>query len=819
MLISTIAHSIGAPMEIPSQREIRWLVTDSRTLTFPAESLFVALVSQRNNGHQYIPSLYDRGVRAFVVSELPEHVQSMQDAVFLLVPDTLFALQQIAVKHRENFNLPVIGITGSNGKTIVKEWLFQLLNEDKNIVRSPRSYNSQIGVPLSVWQIKPEHDLAIFEAGISMMGEMEKLEPIICPNIGIFTHIGDAHQENFKDYRQKIQEKLLLFKHAELLIYNSDNPLLAQAIREAALKADLLSWGRHAEADLQLLEVVKEAGQSQLSTLWQKVKFTFCIPFTDEASVANAMHCIALLLHLGYDPVTINKKLQRLEPVAMRLELKQGINHCLLINDSYNADLDALNIALDFLIQQAVSKQLSKTLILSDMLHTGLDSQDLYQKIADLMQAKGIHKLIGIGDVFMQYAYLFKDIQADFFPTTEAFLQDTLLMDFSHEAILLKGSRVFEFEKISHKLEAIVHETVLEVNLNALIDNLNYFRSKLQKQTKIISMVKAFGYGSGSIEIAKALQHHRVDYLAVAVADEGAELREAGIQIPIMVMNPELSTFDILFENHLEPEIYSFELLKAFMHAASRLGLTDYPVHIKIDTGMHRLGFEPEDIPQLITLLQEQNSVQPKSVFSHLAGSDAASLDDFTKQQIELFTFCTAQFETAFKHKILKHVLNSAGIERFPEFQFDMVRLGIGHYGISALQAVSLPQVCTLKTIVLQTKVVKAGETIGYNRNGKVLKDKMIAILPIGYADGFDRQLGNGIGKVYVQGRFAPVIGNVSMDLIAVDITGLDIKQGDIVEVFGENITISDLAKTLNTIPYEILTSVSKRVKRVYFFE
>lgn len=820
MLLSKIAHIIQAQAVISKDIPIRWLLTDSRSLTFPTESLFFALLSQRNNGHVYVQDLYDRGVRAFVISEWRDAFEHMQDAVFLQVEDTLKALQQLAATHRSSFDISVIGITGSNGKTMVKEWLFQLLREDWNIVRSPRSYNSQIGVPLSVWQLQSDTNLAIFEAGISQCGEMQQLESIIRPTIGIFTNLGDAHQENFTDYQAKIREKLLLFKQAEVLIYRADDALLHQEIRQFGLTANCISWGAAADNALQLKKVQKLKDKTELTIIWQKINFTFCIAFTDDASIENAMHCIAFMLYKAYDFASINQRLALLEPVAMRLELKQGIKDCLLINDSYNSDLNALNIALDFLTQQAVSKQLSKTVILSDILQSGYQADELYSRVSALIKAKNIQRFIGIGEQISAHAKQFSnDIAMQFFRTTDEFLQSNIMLNFNSEAILLKGSRKFKFEQISHRLEAIAHETVMEVNLNALTDNLNYFRSKLHVDTKMMCMVKAFGYGSGSVEIAKVLQHHRVDYLAVAVADEGAELRRSGIHIPIAVMNPEASTFDILFEHHLEPEIYSFNLLQAFIKAAGRLGLSDYPIHIKIDSGMHRLGFEPEQMAELIQVLQQQNQVKIKSVFSHLAGADDPSLDEFTHQQMEIFTFCTTQIVQAFPHDILKHILNSAGIERFPQYQSDMVRLGIGHFGISALPELQLPQVCRLKTIILQLKKVQAGETVGYNRKGKVASDKVIAILPIGYADGYDRQLSNGKGKVYINGHLAPVIGNISMDLTAVDVTGLSVSEGDMVEIFGEHITISSLAQKLHTIPYEILTSVSRRVKRVYFQE
>lgn len=819
MLLSNVAEVLGYNGEIASDREIGWLLTDSRSLAFPSESLFFALVSNRNNAHQYVSELYSQGVRAFVVSEVRPEFENMTDAFFLLVDNALQALQQLAAYWRGQFQVPVIGITGSNGKTIVKEWLFQLLHNDFKIVRSPRSYNSQIGVPLSVWQMKPDSQLGIFEAGISLPGEMNFLEKVIQPTIGIFTNIGDAHQENFVSTEQKIEEKIRLFRTSEFLIYCNDDPLTDSVIRNAGLKATLISWGKSENSSIQLKEINKQSSSTYLEVDAQNVKYAFCLPFTDDASIENGMHCIALMLHLNYAPNVIQSRLSRLENVAMRLEVKDGINNCLIINDSYNSDVNSLSIALDFLSQQATAKNLSKTIILSDILQSGLQPEELYRKLTVLIQARQVNKIIGIGEDISKQAGWFSGLIHHFYNSTEDFLKSEQSSNFNQEAVLLKGSRKFQFELISQKLELIAHETTLEVNLNSLVENLNYFRAKLRPETKVMCMVKAFAYGSGSVEVAKTLQHHRADYLAVAVADEGAELRTAGIRIPIVVMNPEKSAFPVLFENSLEPEIYSFKLLKDFIDAAGKLALTDYPIHIKIDSGMHRLGFDPSEMEQLIDLLQNQNQVKVRSVFSHLAGADDPRLDDFTHQQIRTFSACADKIASAFSHQILKHILNSAGTERLAEYQFNMIRLGIGHYGISSLPDVHLKQVCAMKTIVLQIKKVKAGETVGYNRNGKVNEDKMIAVLPVGYADGFDRKLGNGVGEVYIRGQRAKVIGNVSMDLITVDVTGLKVREGDTVEIFGDNILLSEIAQKLNTIPYEILTGISRRVKRVYFQE
>ncbi len=819
MKLSEIARLIGASEKKIPTIEINWLLTDSRSLSFPTESLFFAIRTLRNNGHNYILELYQQNLRYFVVSEMQPEYENLPEAVFLVVKDTLQALQTLAAAHRSSFHIPVIGITGSNGKTVVKEWLYQLLHTDYRITRSPRSYNSQIGVPLSVWAMNENTQLGIFEAGISEMHEMEHLQPIIQPTIGIFTNLGEAHQENFTGLKQKCEEKLQLFKDAEVLIYCSDSKLVEISIAQSGFRGKLFAWGKSDKAQVQVLKLEKTVSATQALLKYGSAEISISIPFTDAASIENTLQCVVVMLYLGVKADEIAKRILLLESVAMRLEVKEGVRDCLIINDSYNSDLNSLSIALDFLNQQATAKNLSKTLILSDILQTGQTPDELYKTVAELVKNKNVQRIIGIGSEIGKQADKFDAINTVFFEHTDDFLKSASLRDFQKEIILLKGSRSFHFEDISEKLELVTHETTLEVNLNALVDNLNYFRSKLRHETKMMCMVKAFAYGSGAVEVARTLQHHRCDYLAVAVADEGAELRREGIRIPIVVMNPEKGSFGMIFDNKLEPEIYSFRLLDAFIASAEKLGLTDYPIHVKIDSGMHRLGFEPQDMEQLLARLKGQNQVKVRSVFSHLSGSDDAKFDDFTKQQIAAFTACADQLSATFSHHIMRHILNSAGIERFSEYQFDMVRLGIGHYGISSLPEVNLKQVCALKTVILQIKTVKAGETVGYSRKGIVNADKRIAIIPIGYADGFDRKLGNGVGEVLVNGQRAKVIGNVCMDLAMIDVTNLEAKEGDVVEIFGDNLTVSEVAGWLKTISYEVLTSVSRRVKRVYFQE
>ncbi len=817
MKLQEIAIITGAKTSQPIDTDIRWLLTDSRSLSFPENTLFFALRTPRNDGHQYIQELYERQVRCFVVEHLPEDAAQMEDACFLQVESPLGALQQLASAHRKQFHIPVIGITGSNGKTIVKEWLYDLLRDDYEIVRSPRSYNSQIGVPLSVWQLNSQSELGIFEAGISQPDEMQNLQQIIKPSIGIFTNIGDAHQENFRTPKEKCAEKLLLFREAETVIYCKDNQLIDISAQQANLHT--FTWGHTDKADVQIIGMHKTDTGTRIEYNYNATNGHYDIPFTDDASIENSQHCLTLLLHRGYEHEQIAAKMMQLERVQMRLDVKEGIRNCLIINDSYNSDLASLTIALDFLDQQAATKHLPKTIILSDILQNGQTENELYATVGELLHRRDISRIIGIGEQISKHQTVFDGTNASFYPSTDTFLASGAYRSFHNQAILLKGSRQFHFEHISSHLEMTAHETVLEVNLSALASNLNQFRSKLEPTTKIICMVKAFAYGSGAVEVARTLQHHHCDYLAVAVADEGAELRREGIRIPIVVMDPYPNAFNAIFDHNLEPEIYSFKLLDTFIAAAERQGITNYPIHIKIDSGMHRLGFEPADMPALIKQLGKQQAVSVRSVFSHLAGADEARFDDFTHQQIDVFNACAAQLKAALPYPILKHILNSAGIERFPESQFDMVRLGIGYYGFSARPDTVLKNVCTLKTVILQIKTVKAGESVGYGRKAMLKTDKRIAVIPIGYADGFDRQLGNGNGEVLIGGKRCKVIGNICMDLAMIDVTDVDCSEGDEVVIFGEEITLTEIAQKLNTITYEILTGISRRVKRVYFQE
>ncbi|MCK5823655.1 MAG: bifunctional UDP-N-acetylmuramoyl-tripeptide:D-alanyl-D-alanine ligase/alanine racemase [Bacteroidales bacterium] len=797
---------------------IKYLLIDSRNIVSEPNSLFFAIVGNNNDGHNFINDLYKNNVNNFVVSTLPENYEKYKNANFILVDNTLTALQQLATFHRNQFNIPVVGITGSNGKTIIKEWLFQTLQNDKKIIRSPKSYNSQVGVPLSVWLLNKSCNFAIFEAGISEPQEMKKIQPIINPSIGIFTNIGDAHQENFIDLKQKISEKIKLFYSCNTIIYRKDYKLIDYQFNSDNHFSDkkLVTWSIKQKADLQITNINKKNKHSLISAKYENKNLQIEIPFIDDASIENAIHVWLLMLLLNFDNKNIEEKMYDLSPVAMRLELKQGINNCSIINDSYNSDIQSLTIALDFLNHQ---KQNNKNiLILSDILQSSFDEKELYKKISELVREKNIDEIIGIGKTISRNSNFFS-IKKHFFSSTDDFAINYSKNLFINSNILIKGSRKFHFEKISTLLEKKIHRTVLEVNLNAIEQNLNFFRSKLRPETKIMAMVKAFSYGSGTFEIASLLQYQNINYLAAAYTDEGIELRKNQISLPIVIMNPEVNSFNLMIEYKLEPEIYNFRTLRAFHETLIKNNKKTYPIHIKLDTGMHRSGFDSNDIDDLINELKEYKNLKIKSIFSHLAASDEKIHDDFTNKQFSSFELMTSKIINEFDYPILRHILNSSGIERFPKNQYDMVRLGIGLYGISPSKKNKLFNVSTLKSIIAQIRTVKKNETVGYGRKGKLDKDSKIATVPIGYADGLRRQLSNGVGKVLVNNQFAPIIGNICMDICMIDITKVNAKEGDEVIFFGNDYPVTELAKQLNTIPYEILTSISNRVKRVYFHE
>ena len=825
--IEQISEIIGAQRVGDAPATIDWLLTDSRSLSFPEATLFFALSSKRNDGARYIPDLYIREVRNFVISRETYSLMEEEgafggihpDANYLVVPHPLKALQKIAEQHRSRFQIPVIGITGSNGKTVVKEWLYQLLGPDRPTVRSPRSYNSQIGVPLSVWRLDEGAELAIFEAGISEPGEMKALESIIKPTIGILTNIGGAHQENFFSLQDKCQEKLSLFRDCDVLIYNGDDEFISSCVARSLLSAREIAWSRKdVDKPLFISKVEKKEDCTLINYRYLDMDHSYTLPFIDDASIENSLNCLAACLYLMLPPERISERMAHLEPVGMRLEVKEGRNGCLLINDSYNSDLVSLDIALDFLYRRSLTTSLKRTLILSDILETGQNAAMLYRQVAQLLESRHVERIIGVGKELCEHAGRF-GIEKAFYADTDALLRALQKgeLRLENEIVLIKGARRFGFDDLAEVLEKKVHETILEVNLGAMVENLNWYRSLLNPGVKMTCMVKASAYGAGSYEIAKTLQEHRVDYLAVAVADEGSELRKAGITTNILIMNPEMTAFKTMFDYHLEPEVYSFGLLDALVREAEKQGITNYPIHIKIDTGMHRLGFLPEEIPALTECLKGQDAVIVRSVFSHLVGSDSVQFDDFTRQQIAIFKDASARLQAAFPHKILRHICNSAGIERFPEAQFDMVRLGIGLYGINPITNAVMHNVSSLYTTILQIHEVPQVDTVGYSRRGRLTRPSRIAALPIGYADGLNRHLGNGHAYCLVNGKKAPYVGNICMDVCMIDVTDIDCKEGDRVEIFGDHLPVTILSDALDTIPYEVLTSVSTRVKRVYY--
>ncbi|MBQ5730369.1 MAG: bifunctional UDP-N-acetylmuramoyl-tripeptide:D-alanyl-D-alanine ligase/alanine racemase [Bacteroidaceae bacterium] len=820
--IGEISKILNATLVGPSpDSKVTRLLTDSRSLSFPEETLFFAIVTLHGNGHAYIPELYSRGVRCFVVSSA-DAVEACPDANFILVKDTVAALQSLAARHRSLFDIPVVGITGSDGKTIVKEWLYHLTAGKYLVTRSPRSYNSQIGVPLSVWMLGEESTLGIFEAGISLPHEMERLQKIIRPTIGILTNISGAHQENFTTMQEKCSDKLSLFKDCDVLIYNGDNPMLVNCVARSMYGTRDIAWSqRDPERPLYISSIEKGTDSTTINYHYLSFENSYSIPFLDDASIEDSINCLAAALYLMIPPDVIAERMAQLEPVAMRLEVKEGRCGCMLINDSYNSDIASLDIALDFMERRCSTQpHLGRTLILGDIKQTGLTIRSLYRTVAQYVEKRGVDRIVGIGkDISSERARFDKlDIECYFFPDTDSFMRSPLLSSFSNEAILIKGSRSLHFEQIAEALEEKVHQTILEVNLSSLRDNLNRYRNKLAPGTKTVCMVKASAYGAGALEVGRTLQECKVDYLAVAVADEGAELRSEGITTGIIVMNPEPSSFRTLFANKLEPEVYSFGMLRMLVQAAGREGITDYPIHIKIDTGMHRLGFLPDEIPQLIEELKHQDALTPRSVFSHFVGSDSAEFDDFTRQQVSRFEGASQMLQDAFPHRILRHICNSAGAERFLDVQYDMVRLGIGLYGISPMgEDATLHPISTLKTIILQIHDIPADETVGYSRRGKLTRSSRIAALPIGYADGLNRKFGNGNGYCIINGKQARYIGNICMDVCMVDVTDIDCKEGDEVEIFGKNLPVLHLARWIDTIPYEILTSISTRIKRVYY--
>ncbi len=815
--VEEVIQAVGGEARGPVTGEVQTLLTDSRRVAHTGGALFVALRGPRHDGHRFVETLYRQGVRLFLVDHLPDGAAGWHDALFIVVHDTLQALQDLAAMHRRHYSGTLIAVTGSNGKTIVKEWLAQTLATQHTVVRSPASYNSQVGVPLSLWLLDESSRMAVIEAGISKPGEMARLQRIIMPRIGILTNIGEAHQENFGSLEEKLREKLQLFRDAEVLVMRDVTWLREQARRFFGRGGPrFLLWGQGPEAQLRITALRRQDGRRRVTALWQGEEVSVEIPFLDEASFENAMHVWAAALATGMAPAAVRTALARLQPVAMRLEIRRGTGGTLLVNDYYNSDLQSLTIALDVLRQHDPYGR--RSVILSDILQSGRPAAELYREVAKRLEEHGVDRFIGVGPSLTAHAHLFPEGSL-FFPGTEALLEALPALTFREETILLKGARDFRFERISRRLEEQVHQSVLEIDLDALAHNLHVYRGLLPPATKIMAMVKAFAYGAGALEVARTLEYEQVDFLAVAYADEGVALRQGSIRLPVVVMNPEPSAFGQIIRHSLEPEIYSLEMLEAFRRTVAREGLRDYPVHLKLDTGMHRLGFLPEETEELTGRLKEDKVLYVRSVFSHLAASEDPRHDDFTRHQIGLFRTIAGTIEQELGYPVLKHILNSAGIERFPEAAFDMVRPGLGIYGVSATMQARLRPVAAFRSVVIQVKEVEAGESVGYGRAFRAARRTKVAVVPVGYADGLRRNLGEGRGRLWIAGKKVPIIGKICMDMCMADVTGLDVKAGDSVEVFGEHIPITETARRSQTIPYEILASIPARVKRVYVRE
>lgn len=820
-LLSNICETLrsGQPKQ---DRNISMLLIDSRSLTFAEETLFFALTTTTNDGHNYIHDLYDKGVRAFCVNHIPHNMLEVTDADFIIVENVTDALQKVAIECRATYAGTMIGITGSRGKTTVKEWLYQLLSSDHDIARSPRSYNSQIGVPLSVWEIAPSTQIAIIEAGISRRGEMATLEEIIRPAIGIITNIAHEHDEGFSSMEGKCHEKVKLLRRCDTVIYNAGDEMIANEVEKQCKKSALMGWSLMENHVANIMaQIVDETEHSTIiEYTYQSRNGSFEIPFKSQVQIENAMHCLATMLALGISSEQIKRRMSTLAPVGTRMNVEEGVNNCMIIYDSYTSDLHSLEPAIDFMWRRRTGAR-STTLILSDVMHESMPSTAIYPALAELLERRHIDRLIGIGSEFMEHSRFFP-ASASFYPDTDTFMAEVGPGDFDSELILIKGAPAYHFNLIADMLEARQHETVLEVNLDAMTHNFNFFRSRIKASTGIVCMVKASGYGAGSYELAKTLQSQGAAYLAVAVVDEGVDLRRAGITMPIMVLNPRAANYRTMFAYNLEPEIYSFDILHGIISEGEKYGITDYPMHIKIDSGMHRLGFIEQDMKELVQILQNQKIVRPTSIFSHLAAADDPTMDDYTLQQFEIFSSCADSLQSGFRYHIMRHILNSTGITRFPERQYDMVRLGICLYGIPTLDDGSqsgLRQVSSLTTSIISIKEWPAGTTIGYNRKGKLNRYSRIATIPVGYADGINRHLGNGGMRVYINGVYCPTVGNICMDACMIDVTDTQCEVGDRVEIFGPNIPVAEIAATLETIPYEVLTSVSTRVKRVYYRE
>ncbi|MCO5232207.1 MAG: bifunctional UDP-N-acetylmuramoyl-tripeptide:D-alanyl-D-alanine ligase/alanine racemase [Chitinophagales bacterium] len=816
--IEEIAQAIQGKIVGKSfSHSINLIAIDSRRLLNPAKTLFIALAGKNKDGHQYISDAYIKGVRVFIVEHIDPDL--FQDAVFILVKNPLIALQRFAIHHRSQFNIPVIGITGSNGKTIVKEWLYQLLSPEFDVCRSPKSYNSQLGVPLSVIQMEKHHSLSIFEAGISTIHEMGNLAKIIQPTIGIFTNIGPAHDAGFKNQEEKISEKIQLFKDCQLLIYCSDHHAIGNEISKEIKTA---TWGWSKDSKYQIVSQTLHHNITNIEIQSPDKYYQFNIPFSEKAYIENCLHCIILMIELNISPLLIEARIAQLRILPMRMELKYGINDCVVIDDSYSADLLSLETALEFYNQQEGKKK--RTLIISSFVQSGMTDIQLLEKLIEIIRQQKFQKIIFVGELFLQYYNKLSSLKAEIhcFTTTEDLLSQIDGIHFDRELILIKGARQFQFERVSYQLLGQSHRTVFEIDLNALSENFDIFKSFLKKETGIIPMVKAFSYGIGSVEVATILEEKGVDYLAVAYVDEGRQLREGGISTRIIVMNPSIQDFSKMVEFQLEPEIYHISILESLIFYLETNGYNSYfPIHLKIESGMNRLGFQSFAINNLIQTLLNQDVVKVATIFSHLAASDEPEMDDFTHEQLSRFEEISKKIISSLDYSIKRHILNSSGIIRFTDYQYDYVRLGIGLYGVDSSHSIQskLTTIGTLKTTISQIKDIPIGETIGYGRKGHKDHPIKIAVIAIGYADGYDRRFSNGIGEVFIKGQRAKIIGNICMDMCMADVTHIaNIKEGDEVEIYGKNISIIESAEKIGTIPYELLTKISRRVRRMYFW-
>ena len=813
------------------ERPIRHILTDSRKLSSPNDSLFFAMRTASGDGHKYIPQLYEHGVRAFFICEpIEPYVERYPDANIVQVQETLRALQQIASHWRMRYDYPVVGITGSNGKTVVKEFLYHLLSGCYRIVRSPKSYNSQLGVPLSILNMEEEHTLAIFEAGISMPMEMLRLQRIIRPTLGILTNIGAAHQENFVSLNQKIEEKLQLFVDADLFVYDADSDEIQRGIDNLGLSDKAIGWSlTPGKAYYHVSYTSPGDGTTTITAQHADESSTVTIPFADQASIQNATHCLCLI---GLLPLTtaqrqaVQARFATLEAIEMRLEVKEGQAGNRLINDAYNNDINSLRIALDFQKQRTATSHQQAVIILSDILQSAQLPRDLYKQVGEMIAQYPHTLFIGVGRELCNYQDYFQRSgggKTAFYETTDQLLADDLLGTISQAEILVKGARQFQFERIVQHLAKQVHETTLEIDLEALVSNLKSYKALLSLETRIIVMAKAQGYGIGAYELAKALEQQDLAALAVALADEGKELRSKGILLPIIVMNPEVEAFEVMTQSRLEPEIYNERILREFARHVERQGLSHYPVHIELDTGMHRTGFTP-DRATLEHLAQTLHEVEPlirvQSIFTHLAAADEPTMNDFTERQFALYDEGADYLTSQLSYRPLRHVQNTAGIERYNHHHYDMARLGVGLYGISATGSLTLEPVAKLRTTLLQIKTIPDGETVGYGRRGQVAPGGQIGIIPIGYADGYDRRFSCGVGSVMIHDTLCPIVGNVCMDTCMVDLTALNgnVAEGDEVIIFGvPGLQVSDLAERIGTIPYEVISKLSPRIKRTYY--